>query len=71
MPADQQVAHGTADEECAEAAFAQAIEHAQGVRTDVLARDRVRIARDRAQDRLRTGQGHGGRRGHRLRQGRE
>jgi Asp-tRNA(Asn)/Glu-tRNA(Gln) amidotransferase A subunit family amidase len=57
MPADQQVAHGAADEEGAEAAFAQAIEHAQRVGADVLARDHVRIARNRARMHLRDGGG--------------
>ncbi len=46
---DQQVAHRAADKIGAEACIAQAIKHAQGVRADVLAGDRVLVARDDAQ----------------------
>ncbi|KAG1253769.1 hypothetical protein G6F65_017320 [Rhizopus arrhizus] len=46
---DQQVTHRAADKVGAEAGIAQAIKHAQGVRADVLAGDRVLVARDDAQ----------------------
>ncbi len=46
---DQQIAHGAADKVGAEAGIAQAVQHAQSVRADVLAGDRVLVARDDAQ----------------------
>src|SRR5690606_20027738 len=56
MAADHEVAHGAADQEGLVPAFAKAVEHAQRVGTDVLARDRVLVTRDDPQ-------GHGGRLG--------
>src|SRR3546814_15480649 len=53
MAADHQVAHGAADQESLVAALAQAVEHAQRIGTDVLARNRMLVPRDDAQ-------GHGG-----------
>src|SRR3546814_6539307 len=46
MAADHQVAHGAADQEGLVAAFAQAVEHAQRIGTDVLARNRMLVPRD-------------------------
>ncbi|MNT23825.1 hypothetical protein D3C72_1592630 [compost metagenome] len=46
---DQQIAHRAADKVGAEAGIAQSIKHAQSVRADVLAGDRVLVARDDAQ----------------------
>jgi hypothetical protein len=48
MAADEDVAHRAADEECAEAGFAQPVQHTQRVRADLAARDVVRFARDDA-----------------------
>src|SRR3546814_157041 len=53
MAADHQVAHGAADQESLVAALAQAVEHAQRIGTDVLARNRMLVPRDDPQ-------GHGG-----------
>ena len=55
MAADQQVADRAADQVGVEPAIAKAIEHAQRVRTDVLARNRVSIARDDTQRQWRAG----------------
>src|SRR3546814_20324973 len=48
MAADHQVAHGAADQESLVAALAQAVEHAQRIGTDVLARNRMLVPRDDA-----------------------
>ncbi len=48
-PPYQQVADGAADQVGTEPGLAQAVEHTQGVGTDVLARDGVLVARDDAQ----------------------
>src|SRR5690606_718806 len=55
MHPQQQVADRAADQVGAKAGLAQPVEHAQCVGTDVLSRDRVLVARDAAQDRLREG----------------
>ena len=61
LPADQQVAHTTADEKAHEACIAQPIEHPQRVRRDMSARNDV--IRSRYDPRGRSGrhEGRGGR----------
>ncbi len=49
VAADQQVPHGAADQIGLETGVPQAVEHAQRVRADVLARDGVLVARDGSQ----------------------
>ena len=49
VAADQQVSHGAADQIGLETGVPQAVEHAQRVRADVLARDGVLVARDGSQ----------------------
>src|SRR3546814_20614577 len=49
MAADHQVAHGPADQESLVAALAQAVENAQSLGPDVLARNRLRVPQVDAQ----------------------